>query len=558
MLKSLDISNIAVIEKASIEFDDGLNILTGETGAGKSIIIDSINAVLGERTTRELVRSGAQKGSVAALFCNVSKEVEKKLEKYDIETENDGTLLITRSISCDGKSVCKVNSRPVTVSMLKDIGKHLINIHGQHDSQALLDDNLHYQYVDMLIGSDELKVYDRYYEKFRYLIEIRRKIKSLSVDEEEKERKCDFLKYRIAEIESASLKIGEKEELEKRRNIISNSETLLSSLNDAYACLNGSDGFEGAYLTFANACRQMKNLEPFGDDFSSIIKKMYDTLYCIEEYKDTIRTKLDSVDFDPAELEEIESRLDTINRLCKKYGGDEESVLKNYDEAVKELSLITSSEDELLKLQEEYQKVLGQCIELADEWSAVRKKTAAAFEQAVANELSFLDMPNVNFKVNFEKGKLSVHGYDLINFVISTNPGSPLKPLSKIASGGELSRIMLAIKNIVAANDTVSTLIFDEIDTGVSGNASGKIGAKLKNVAKSCQVICVTHSAQIASYASKHLFISKRVENDLTYTQVDELDFDERAKELARIMGGDSSETLLEGAREMLTKNSEE
>lgn len=556
MLKSLNIENIAVIEKSSIEFNNGLNVLTGETGAGKSIVVDSINAILGERTTRELVRANAENGTVSAFFCDVQKSVLDKLFEYSIPTEDDGSLLITRAISANGKSTCKVNGSPVTVSILKEIGKLLVNIHGQHDSQALLNADAHYQFIDMMIENSH---YENYYKSFKSLIETRRKLKALENSEDEKEHRAGVLRYQIAEIENADLKIGEMETLHDLRTTMQNSEVNMTSLENAFQYMNGNDDAPGVYLLFEDICKQISDAERYDHSLTEMLKKMYDTLYQIEEYKDFIFEKKERADFQPEELEKIEERVDLISRLTQKYNTDESGILTYLESAKNEFDSIKNSEEQLEMLHEKYNQELLICVSFADKLSQARKSSALRFEKSVKDELAFLDMPKTDFKVNFEKGKLGLIGYDVIEFLISTNPGEPLKGLNKIASGGELSRIMLAIKNIVAKNDTIGTLIFDEIDTGVSGNASQKIGMKLKSVSKECQVVCVTHSAQIASFADQHLLILKSVKNDRTYTKVDQLSFEEKVSELARIIGGNNAtETLRLSAEEMLKKNLED
>lgn len=557
MLKSLNIENIAVIEKSAIEFDDGLNVLTGETGAGKSIVVDSINAILGERTTKELVRSNAENGTVSAFFCGVPENVLEKLLEYTIPVEEDNSLLITRVISINGKNSCKINGSPVTVSILKEIGKLLVNIHGQHDSQALLNADLHYQFIDMMI--DDKSYYNNYYASFRNLIETRRKLKSLETSEEVKEQRSNVLRYQITEIENADLRQGEMEQLQSMRSVMQGSESILRSLENASQYINGTDDSPGIYLMFEDLCKQVSNAEKYDLSLTEMLKNMYDTLYQIEEYKSFIREKHEATNFQPNELEKIEERIDLISRLMQKYNTDENGVLEHLVSAKEEFKSINNAKEQLEMLNERYNQELLICVSCADKLSEARKVASLHFEKAVKDELEFLDMPKIEFKVDFQKGKLSITGYDQISFLISTNPGEPLKGLNKIASGGELSRIMLAIKNIIAKNDTISTLIFDEIDTGVSGNASQKIGLKLKSVSKDCQVICVTHSAQIASFADQHLLISKNVKDDRTYTVVEQIGFNQRVLELARIMGGnDATETLRISAEEMLNKNLED
>lgn len=557
MLKSLNIENIAVIEKSAIEFDEGLNVLTGETGAGKSIVVDSINAILGERTTRELVRSNAESGIVSAFFCDVPKNVSEKLMEYSIPLEEDNSLLITRVISVNGKSTCKINASPVTVSILKDVGKQLVNIHGQHDSQALLNSDFHYQFIDMMI--DDKSHYNNYYTSFRSLIETRRRLKSLETSEEEKEQRSSVLRYQITEIENAELKPGEMEKLQIARTTMQSSESILQALDNASQYINGTDDAPGIYLMFEDLCKQVSNAEKYDISLTEMLKNMYDTLYQIEEYKDIIREKREKADFQPNDLEKIEERIDLISRLMQKYEADEKGILDHLKSARDEFESINNAKEQIEILSERYNQELLICVSYADKLSEERKNVAFNFEKAVKEELEFLDMPKIEFKVDFQKGKLGLTGYDQISFLISTNPGEPLKSLNKIASGGELSRIMLAIKNIIAKNDTIGTLIFDEIDTGVSGNASQKIGLKLKSVSKNCQVICVTHSAQIASFADQHLLISKNVKGNRTYTDVEQIDFKQRVLELARIMGGNNAtETLRKSAEEMLNKNLEE
>ena len=547
MLKTLDIENIAVIEKTSVEFSDGLNVLTGETGAGKSIVVDSINAILGERTSKELVRHGCENAYVSAYFEDISDEAVKKLAELDFDCEEDKSLLLTRKISSTGKSICKINGKSATVSMLKEIGSQLVNIHGQHDSQALLNPDLQYKYIDMLLSKDS--IIKEYKQSFKELISVRRRLKSLSVDEDEKQRKLELLDYQINELEEADIKIGERDELNKRRTLILKSEAISQALGNSLTALNGDDDSFGAQSVIESIYNELSAF-PEAEEIAGIFADINDK---IEAAKDKINSLNESVDFAPTELEEIEQRLDLLYTFSSKYGQDEEAMLSYLENAKKEKNDILFADEELEGLSAEYDRLLEITVELADKLSEERKKTAKEFEKRVKEELSFLDMPSLEFTVKFEKGNLTSNGYDKIEFFISTNVGEPPKPLSKIASGGELSRIMLAIKNIISYNDTIGTLIFDEIDTGVSGRASQKIGLKLKSVSKNTQVICVTHSAQIASNASEHFLIKKDVLNDRTYTKVASLSFEERKRELARIMGGlEITDALLKSAEEML------
>ncbi|MDD6727807.1 MAG: DNA repair protein RecN [Eubacteriales bacterium] len=551
MLKTLDIENIAVIEKTSVEFSSGLNVLTGETGAGKSIVVDSINAILGERTSRELVRHGAENGFVSAYFEDIPQNVTDKLKELDFDTEEDNSLLLSRRISVSGKSVCKINGKAATVSMLKEIGGMLVNIHGQHDSQALLNPDFQYQYIDMLLA--DKSIIDEYKSTFKELSSVRRQLKSLTADESDKEKELELLEYQINELESADIKIGEREELTKRKAVISKSEALTTALNNALGVLSGDDEVNGVQTMLESGYRELSAFE----EAKSVTDIFADMCDKTELLKDSIDSLLSEIDFLPDELEKIDERLDMLYEFSGKYGSTEEEMLAFLEDAKKRKKSILFADEELEKLNAEYDRLLDKTVSLADKLSAERKKTALDFENKVKAELEFLDMPKLKFVVSFNKGKLSSHGYDDIEFLISTNPGEPPKPLSKVASGGELSRIMLAIKNIIAYNDTITTLIFDEIDTGVSGRASQKIGLKLKSVSKDTQVICVTHSAQIASNADSHFLIKKEYTDSSTYTKVSPLDFEGRKNELARIMGGlEITDTLLQSAEELLRQNS--
>lgn len=556
MLKTLDIENIAVIEKAQIEFSAGFNVLTGETGAGKSIVVDSINAILGERTSRELVRNGADFAFVSALFTNINKTVKDKLSELGYIPEDDNSLLLTRRISSDGKSACKINGRPATVSVLREVGDTLVNIHGQHDSQSLLNPDCHYKFIDMLSGGSEL--IENYKSAFSEFIHIRRRLKQLTARAEKNDNNTELLDFQINELENADIKAGETEKLTARKKILDNADGALEAYNAVLSTLSGDDENAGVKLSLASVANEIEKYSDVSDDTA----KAYSLLQNIDDELETVKSLVEnaaqSLDYDPDEKEKIEERLDQLYRLGKKYGGTEEAMLENLEKFKTQRAAINTDEEELEKLTEEYDSSFDKVQKLAAELSDLRKQTALKFENDVKAQLEFLDMPKISFKVNFEKGILSSAGIDKIEFLISTNPGEPPKPLAKIASGGELSRIMLAIKNILAYNDTVDTLIFDEIDTGVSGRASVKIGMKLKSVSKNTQVITVTHSAQIAAFADTHFLIQKDYENERTYTKVTALDFENRKYELARIMGGlQITDALLEGAEEML-KNAEE
>lgn len=550
MLKTLEIENIAVIEKASVDFSKGLNVLTGETGAGKSIVIDSINAVLGERTSKELVRHGADSAFVSAYFEDVSDTVSQKIANMGFECEEDNSLLISRKISVNGKSICKINGKSATVSMLKELGSTLINIHGQHDSQALLNPDLQYKYIDMLFD-DKSHLAD-YKNSFKELITVRRKLKSLTTSETDKEKELELLDYQIKELEEADIQIGEKDALTKRKNLILKSEAISTALNNVLLAVNGDDENPGVQ-SLINEC--FNSLSVF-DESKEIAENFENINDKLEDAKDKIENLFAQIDFNPAELEQIEERLDLLYNFSNKYGSNEQEMLDYLDKAKEKRNLIVYSDEELEKLSAQYDSLLEKTVILADKLSEYRKKVSKDFEKKVKAELEFLEMPNLEFVVEFNKGNLTSNGYDKIEFLISTNVGEPPKPLAKIASGGELSRIMLAIKNILSYHDTIATLIFDEIDTGVSGRASQKIGLKLKSVSKNTQVICVTHSAQIASNADEHFLIKKSVSGNRTYTEVMPLDFEGRKNELARIMGGiEITDNLLKSAEEMLKNN---
>lgn len=550
MLKTLDIENIAVIEKASVDFSGGLNVLTGETGAGKSIVVDSINAIMGERTSRELVRYGADNAYVSAYFDDICDSALNKLKKFDIELEEDNSLLITRKISANGKSLCKVNGKTVTVSMLKEICSYLVNVHGQHDSQALLNPDLQYNYIDMLL--EDKSVLSDYKETFKKLISVRRKLKSFAKDEDNKESLLELLNFQIEELEKADIKVGEREELTQKRALIQKSEDIIKSLNLAISVINGYDeniGIEQACADVSRTLFKFDETKDVYDVFNDINDKL-------ELAKDKAEALLLSIDFSPEEIEMIDEKLDLYYKFSNKYGQTEQEMLDYLEKAKEKRNSILFADEELNRLNEEYENLLNITVKLADKLSVERKKTAKVFEENVKQELAFLDMPKMQFYVDFNKGNLSSTGYDKIEFLISANPGEPPKSLSKVASGGELSRIMLAIKNIISYNDTIGTLIFDEIDTGVSGRASQKIGLKLKSVSKNTQVICVTHSAQIASNADEHFLIQKKFNDNKTFTCVTPLDFEGRKQELARIMGGlEITDTLLQSAEELLNQN---
>lgn len=551
MLKTLVIENIAVIKKAQIEFTSGLNVLTGETGAGKSIVVDSINAILGERTSRELVRADSDNAFVNAYFEDINDDVKLKLNEYDIPIEEDGSLLLSRKISAGGKSVCRVNGLPVTVGILKDIGTHLVNIHGQHDSQALLNPDFHYKFVDAYADCDELLA--EYKDSFKSFLNIRRQLKSLTSDADERDKQSEILDYQIKELRDADIKVGEWEELKHRKSVILNSQAILNALNTLLGAVNGDDENQGIQSVLSSSDKEITALLDADSQLKPIKEKLDSAEDLLESIKDLISDKMESLDFQPDELDKIEERLDILYTFSNKYGETEQDMLYYLADAERKRALFDNSEQDLERLNAEYDSALEKTQSLALKLSEVRRKAAEKLGEEICSQLEFLDMPGVKFVAQFSKGNLSSVGIDKIEFLIRTNPGEEPKPLAKIASGGELSRIMLAIKSIIAKSDSIATLIFDEIDTGVSGKASRKIGLKLKEVGENAQVICVTHSAQIASAADSHFLIKKEYTDNAAFTQIMPLDFEGRKYELARIMGGlNVTESLLKSAEEML------
>ena len=554
MLRTLSIENIAVIEKAKIDFDGGLNVLTGETGAGKSIVVDSINAVLGERTSKELVRTGSDFAFVSAFFENINATVCGELEKLGYTPEDDGSLLITRRISKDGRSSCRINGMPATVSVLHTLGKALVNIHGQHDSQSLLDPEQHYKFIDMLSGDSSALSY--YKAAFSRFLSVRRELKALTAAADSADKNTELLEYQIKELEEADIKIGEAQALNARKKVMDSAEEAAKAYSSALEAVNGDDENPGAESLLQSALESVVRFSELSPEIKKAAALLENAVDEIADAKSVIDGELSVLDFDPREREEIEERLDELFRLGKKYGDGEEKMLAYLDNAKRKLNSIVNNEEELEKLNDEYDKAYADVLAAAEKLTALRKKTAQKFAEDVKNQLAYLDMPKINFTVDFKKGIMSSAGLDKIEFLISANPGEEPKPLVKIASGGELSRIMLGIKSILAYNDTVDTLIFDEIDTGVSGRASQKIGLKLKEVSKNTQVICVTHSAQIASNADSHFLISKDISGDRTFTSVTLLDRSQRRNELARIMGGlEITDAMLNSAEELLLTN---
>ena len=497
MILNLYIENIAVIEKTSIDFSDGFNVMTGETGAGKSIVIDSINLILGHRAPKDIIRTGSERAFISATFDSLSSEVTELIENLGYSIDEDGLLIIQREINLNGKGTCRINSRPATVASLKQIGKYLINIHGQHESYGLLSPDTHLEYVDNLGGLNiDL---ENYRSEFNELRKLKLNLDEGSIDESEKARKVDLLKYQINEIEEINPIRGEEEELKEQREIFVNSEKISSSISKSKELINGDETNIGALQLLESATNSILEVSPYISTANDLYSRMKNLVYELEDCASEIINMSDDVEYDSDEMEKIELRLDDIYKLTRKYGSNIDEVLEYLKKAKDELENIEFFEEKIEKLKVLFKECKLRTIKLADILSKRRKQVADIFAKNVKEELEFLAMPGVKFCISIKKGNLNINGFDEIEFLISTNPGEDPKPISKIASGGELSRIMLAIKSVSADNDRIDSLIFDEIDTGISGAVAQKVGIKLKEVSKKRQVICVTHSAQIAS-----------------------------------------------------------
>ncbi len=551
MLSLLHIENIAVIECSDISFNKGFNVLTGETGAGKSIVIDAISAIMGERAYRDMIRTGTNKASVRAVFTQVPELswFQENGVEYDPET------VIQRDIFLDGKNVCRVNGSLVSVSILRKLGIQLINIHGQHDSASLFDEENHLRFLDAFADNEALRM--DYQGKYIAVSKLRREIDRMSMDESEKLRRMETLKYQIAEIEKAELQPGEDEELEQRRKLLQNSEKLSQGLDEATEALLGGDESDGAAALLAQAAYALSRIARYSDDYSAFQERLTDLKYQVQDIADEVRDARDDLSYSADELEAIESRLDVIHRLRRKYGTDCREILEYLDKAQKELDEIEFADDRV----EQMKKQLAQKEKAA--WDAAltlrknRQENAEIMSRKILTELSQLDMPKVQFACRFRETELTENGADAVAFYLSANIGEDLKPLSKVASGGELARIMLSMKNVLAEKDQVGTLIFDEVDTGVSGRAAQRIAEKLRSLARHKQVLCVTHLPQMAALADNHMLISKAERNGRTFTTVTPLNREGRKQELARIIGGTHiTETTLKSAEEMLVTES--
>ena len=548
MLVGLKIENIAVIENAELEFDSGLNVMTGETGAGKSIVIDSINAVLGERTSRELIRSGAENAKVYATFADINAETEMLLDEMGIEKMPDKTLVLSRSLSSSGRNVCRINGCPSTVSALKEIGAGLINIHGQHDSQALLSPDKHCGFIDSLAENEVLR--SEYRSVFTNLVSVKKELEKLYDTRDEKAARLDYLNFQINEIENANVREGERDELSKEKELLQNSGRVIKALEKAYAALSDENGILAGVEDCAH---ELETAAKYYDNAQNSAKGIRAISYELSEFSAEVRALVDGFDYDPARLTEINERLDFLYRLSMKYGATEAEILETLEKAVAERNEIEVSDERITELEEKLYALSDEIKILSAKLTDSRMTAAKKFEKEVKSELEFLDMPKVTFVVDRKATALTSKGADAIEFLISANPGQEPRPIAKIASGGELSRIMLAIKNVLSDKDDIQTLIFDEIDTGVSGSAAEKIALKLSEVSKGRQVICVTHLARIAAQADRHMKIMKSVDGEKTFTEINALDFEGRAAEIARITAGGSITALqLETAREML------
>ena len=550
MLELLHIENIAIIEAADIEFAPGFNALTGETGAGKSIVIDSLSAVLGQRTSRELIRTGADKAFVSAAFSGMAPELTEEL---GIQPEADGTLLLQREIQTDGKNVCRVNGRPVTVGQLRALGAQLLNIHGQHDGQQLLDEEQHIVYLDSF-GRAEILI-NTYAEKYKHFTDIRRQIGALQMDEAEKARRVDTLQYQIEELRRAKLKPGEEEELTARRGMLRNAEKFLGAVAGADYALNGDDSGGGALSALRQAQDALGGVRHLDDAFGQLYERLGEAYSEVYDIAATVEDKRGELDVSPGELDRVESRMDLLYRLKKKYGATVEDMLDYQARCEAELAQIEDAGDTLARLEQALSKAEKAARQAAQALSDARKAAADRLTAQILTELQQLDMGKIRFAVDFAEKPLDSDGMDTVRFLMSANVGEELRPIHKIASGGELARIMLAMKNVLSEQDHVGTMVFDEVDTGVSGRAAQKVAEKMARISRRKQVLCVTHLPQLAAMADTHFSVEKGERGGRTYTEVRRLDREQRRRELARLTGGSHvSQTMLDGAEELLVQ----
>lgn len=554
MLSSLQIENVAVIQKANVHFEKGLNVLTGETGAGKSILIDSINAILGNRTSKDLVRTGAAKAVIRAAFEDVPPAVLDSLEKAGYERSE--ALLLSREITAEGKSACRINGMPATAAVLRELCGGLININGQHDSVGLLNPARHEGILDAYAQNSA--EYQAYYAIYRELVGVKKTLDAMITDESEKQRRIDLLSHQVQEIDDAGLTAGEEQTLESRRKVLANASTIRDRIAQCYALLSGGDEAPGAVDLLGEASNAVDAAAQLDGELSAGAGQLLDLYYTAKDVAADLIGRLDAYDTNDAELDEIEQRIDLIYKLRRKYGDTVEDILAFGERARKELEMIQSSQERVEHLQKEQRRLYTLAREKAEALTQTRLKAFDELNKRISGTLDFLNMPGVRMTLRHSRGPLASHGQDSIEFYISTNPGEAPKPLAKIASGGELSRITLAIKNAMADKDAVPTVIYDEIDSGVSGKAASRIGEVLRQSAEGHQILCITHTAQIAALADCHLLIQKNITNERTYTEIHPLDENGRVEALARLISGDHvTELSLANAREMLGRNAE-
>lgn len=547
MLELLHIENIAIIERADISFRPGFNVLTGETGAGKSIVIDALSAVLGQRASRDLIRTGADHAFVSAVFSHIPQGLGADLCIEDAEE-----WLLQREIYADGKNICRLNGRPMTVTQLRTLGNRLLNIHGQHDGQQLLDETQHIIYLDQYGRYMPLQIV--YSEKFAALQEIQSKISALQMDESEKARRIDTLQFQIKDLERANLQMGEEEELLERRNLLRNGEKFISAIQGADYCLNGDDNSEGVLSLLRQAQEQLSFLRNLSDAFSQLYERLESAYSEVYDIAYTVQEKKDEFDFAPGELDIVESRCDLLYRLKKKYGATVEDMMAYLERCKQELDQIAFADDRLALLQKQHEKAMNDVLAAARELSLQRKVVAKDLEQQIIQELQELNMSSIRFEVAFSEKNPDANGIDEVRFLMSANVGEELRPIHKIASGGELARIMLAMKTVFSQQEQIGTMVFDEVDTGVSGRAAQKVAEKMARISRQKQVLCVTHLPQLAAMADTHFTVEKGVSGGRTFTKVQELSRLQRREELARLTGGEQiSQTMVDGAEELLT-----
>ena len=554
MLANLKIENVAVIEKAEVNFTHGFTVLTGETGAGKSILIDSINAILGNRTSRELVRSGAQKACIWATFEAIPASVKKQLEKCGYEASDD--LLLYREINAEGKGSCRINGMPATAAVVRDISAGLLSIHGQHDSQSLTNPALHLDLLDQYAQNREL--FAEYYRRYRELVTVKRQLDTANASEADKQRRIEALTAEIDAIDAAALQPGEEKTLQERKTVITHAQSILEGITAAHLALAGDEDGEqaGAADLLGGAVDGLQNSARLDESLAAMSERLNELYYSARDLATDLADRLDAYGFDAGELDQIESRLDTIYRIKQKFGMEVEELLARRDTAAAELENFQSSGQRIAELKARMQTLYAAAKEAAEALTQSRLKGFAAMNKQMKAALEFLNMPGIRFALKHARGPLSSHGQDTVEFLISTNPGEEPKPLAKIASGGELSRIMLAFKSALADRDALPTVIYDEIDTGVSGLAAGRIGQLLHQTARGHQVLCITHTPQVAAFADNQLLIQKNVRKDRTFTEIHTLDMDGRVEGLARMISGDKvSELSLASARELIEKS---